>query len=87
MSYSLKRAINIMHNRLSNLSFVLYEILRKKENISLEVPYIEAEPGDCGIGCVVMMLQYLSTESPNVKQLSNKYKKKNYYGSRLDNRV
>lgn len=78
-SFSRQGMVNTMYDHLSNFTFILYEALGKNENISLQVPYVSAEPGDCGIGCVAMMLQSRGIKTPDVDHLSEKYKKEGYY--------
>lgn len=51
----------------------------KKINLLLNIPYTKASLGNCGIGCVSMILKSKKIKSPTVIKLSKKYKKNNYY--------
>ncbi len=44
----------------------------------LNVPYISAKPGNCGIGCIAMLLRL-----PSVENLERKYKTNNFYNKKL----
>ena len=49
-----------------------------KKEISLDVPFESAPQGDCGLGCVKMILKYKRVKSLSIQELSKKYKDEFY---------
>lgn len=43
-------------------------------NILLKVPYIQTEPGNCGIACVAMLIAYTNNLFPEVEKLVKEFK-------------
>lgn len=48
------------------------------QKINLKIRYQAAKPGDCGLGCVVMLLNYYG-KTITIESLKKKYKKSPYY--------
>lgn len=53
--------------------------LNTNDYINLEIPYAKAQPGNCGIGCVAMIIAFKNTVSPKVPSLAHNYKTAQYY--------
>lgn len=65
----------VVCNLIQNYSFP------SQDTIDINVPYHQAKPGDCGIGCVAMILDWFRIQT-DVTSLNKKYCSTDYYLSK-----
>ena len=50
-----------------------------KENNGLQIPYRSPKSGDCGIACLVMILESRNVRAPTVEDRSKECERDGYY--------